>query len=78
MSSAVSWLWFSGRNWTAAWKRQAIPSSGSDIKQDLEALQEITIAEQDKTLAVRTECIGACGKIFQAVGVAIPPAIREL
>jgi transposase len=50
----------------------------SDIKQDLEALQEITIAEQDKTLAVRTECIGACGKIFQAVGVAIPPAIREL
>jgi transposase len=50
----------------------------SDIKQDLEALQEITIAEQDKTLAVRTECIGTCGKIFQAVGVAIPPAFREL
>ena len=50
----------------------------TDIKQDLEALQEITIAEQEKTLAVRTECIGTCGKIFQAVGVAIPPAIREL
>ncbi|MHB8910903.1 MAG: IS1634 family transposase, partial [Syntrophales bacterium] len=49
----------------------------SAIKQDLEALQEITIAEQNKTLAVRTECVGACGKIFQAVGVAIPPAIRE-
>jgi transposase len=48
-----------------------------DIKQDLEALQEITIEEQDKTLAVRTECIGTCGKIFQAVGVAIPPTIRE-
>src|SRR5512140_3053628 len=48
-----------------------------DIKQDLEALQEIAIAEQDKTLAVRTECIGTCGKIFQAVGVAIPPTIRE-
>jgi transposase len=50
----------------------------TDIKQDLEALQEITIAEQNETLAVRTECVGTCGKIFQAVGVAIPPAIREL
>jgi transposase len=50
----------------------------TDIKQDLEALQEVTITEQSKTLAVRTECIGACGKIFQAVGVAIPPTIREL
>ncbi|HLA04804.1 MAG TPA: IS1634 family transposase [Syntrophales bacterium] len=50
----------------------------SDIKQDLEALQEVTLEEQNKTLAVRTECIGTCGKIFQAVGVAIPPTIRQL
>lgn len=50
----------------------------TDIKQDLEALQEVTIAEQNKILAVRTECIGTCGKIFQAVGVAIPPTIREV
>ena len=47
-------------------------------KQDLEALQEVTIEEQKKRLAVRTECMGTCGKIFQAVGVAIPPTIREL
>jgi len=44
----------------------------SNIKQDLEALQEVMITQQGKTLAVRTECAGACGKIFQAVGVAIP------
>jgi len=50
----------------------------ADIKQDLEALQEVTIKDQDKTLAVRTECMGTCGKIFQAVGVAIPPTIREV
>ena len=50
----------------------------ADIKQDLEALQEVTIEEQKKRLAVRTECMGTCGKIFQAVGVAIPPTIREL
>ncbi len=50
----------------------------SDIKQDLEALQEITIEENGKKLAIRSQCLGSCGKIFQAVGVAIPPTIREL
>ncbi|MEK7374842.1 MAG: IS1634 family transposase [Thermodesulfobacteriota bacterium] len=50
----------------------------ADIKQDLEALQEIAIEERNKVLAVRTECVGACGKIFQSVGVELPPTIREL
>lgn len=47
------------------------------IKQDLCALQEITIEDKGKSLAVRTECKGTCGRVFQAVGVAIPPTIRE-
>jgi transposase len=50
----------------------------SDIKQDLKALQEIAIDENGKSLAVRTECTGTCGKVFQAVGVAVPPTIREI
>ena len=50
----------------------------ADIKQDLEALQEVTIEEKNKRLAVRTECLGSCGKIFQSVGVAIPSTIREI
>jgi len=50
----------------------------ADIKQDLKALQEITIEDRGKTLAIRSECLGTCGKIFQAVGVAIPPTIREM
>jgi transposase len=50
----------------------------SDIKQDLKALQEVEIKDNGKALALRTECLGTCGKIFQAVGVAIPPTIREL
>ncbi len=50
----------------------------SDIKQDLEALQEVTIEENGKEFIVRTQCAGNCGKIFQAVGVALPPTIREL
>jgi len=40
--------------------------------------QETIIEDKGKTLSVRSECLGTCGKIFQAVGVAIPPTIREL
>jgi len=50
----------------------------SDIKRDLEALQEIAIEENGRRLAVRTECRGVCGKVFQAVRVAIPQVIREM
>ena len=50
----------------------------SDIKQDLKALQEVTLTDQGKQFAIRTECLGTCGKVFQSVGVAIPPTIREL
>ena len=50
----------------------------SDIKQDLKALQEVTLNDQGKQFAIRTECLGSCGKVFQAVGIAIPPTIRVL
>ena len=50
----------------------------ADIKQDLSALQEITIEENDKKLAIRSACKGVCGKVFQAVGVALPVTIREV
>jgi len=50
----------------------------ADIKQDLKALQETVIEENAKRLAIRSQCEGICGKVFQAVGVALPPTIREL
>jgi transposase len=50
----------------------------ADIKQDLKALQETVIEENSNRLAVRSQCEGTCGKVFQAVGVALPPTIREL
>ena len=49
----------------------------AEIKQDLKALQRVTIEEDGKRLSVRTQCQGVCGKIFQAVGVAIPPTIQD-
>ncbi len=48
-----------------------------EIKRDLKALQRVTVEEAGRRLAVRTACTGACGKIFQAVGVALPPTISE-
>jgi transposase len=50
----------------------------SDIKQDLKSLQEITIEDNGRTMGIRSESLGTCGKVFQAVGVAIPPTIREV
>ena len=49
----------------------------ADIKQDLKALQQVTIKENGRKLAIRSKCEGVCGKVFQAVGVAMPQTIRE-
>jgi transposase len=46
------------------------------VKQDLKALQEVVIEENGKTFVLRTASKGLCGKVFQAVGVAMPPTIR--
>lgn len=50
----------------------------SDIKQDLKALKEVEIQEGDTRFAIRSQCKGHCGKIFQAVKVALPPTIKPL
>ncbi|MBI3616722.1 MAG: IS1634 family transposase [Candidatus Omnitrophica bacterium] len=60
---------------------QALEGTGErfeweDIKRDLKALQETTITDSGKTITVRSQALGCCGKLFQAVGVALPPAIR--
>jgi transposase len=57
---------------------QGLQFEWADIKQDLKALQEVTLEENGATLAIRTECQGVCGKVFKAVGVAVPPTIRVL
>ncbi len=49
----------------------------AEIKQDLSALQETEIEENGKKIIIRSKCLGVCSKIFQAVGVALPPTIRE-
>lgn len=50
----------------------------SDIKQDLKSLQQVSLEENGKRLAIRTQCQGSCAKVFQAVGVALPPTMRVI
>lgn len=50
----------------------------SDIKQDLRALKQVEIEENGTRFAIRSECKGVCGKIFQSVRVALPPTIKAL
>jgi transposase len=55
---------------------QGLQLEWTDIKQDLKALQEVILDENNIKLAIRTECQGVCGKLFKATGVAVPPTIR--
>jgi hypothetical protein len=60
-----------------------LEESGNDfewrhIKQDLKALQRVEMVENGHRFAIRTQSQGMCGKIFQAVGVAMPPTILPL
>lgn len=57
---------------------QGLQFEWADIKQDLKALQEVTLEENGSTFAIRTECQGVCGKVFKAVGIAVPPTIKML
>lgn len=51
----------------------------NDIKRDLLSLQEVVIEEtQNRKVVIRTSPQGVCSSIFKAVGVALPPTIREL
>jgi hypothetical protein len=47
------------------------------IKEDLNALYEITVQEGDRSFILRSTCQGNCGKVFNAVGVRLPSSIRE-
>jgi hypothetical protein len=48
-----------------------------DVIRDLDQLEEIELESNGKTFLLRNAAKGCCGKVFQAVGVALPPTIRE-
>jgi transposase len=50
----------------------------ADIIRDLDRLQEVEIEQDKKRFVLRTQVQGSCGKVFQAVGVALPPTLCQV
>ena len=48
-----------------------------ELLADLDRLQEIQAEQDGKRFILRTPVTGVAGKVFQAVGVALPPNIRD-
>jgi len=55
------------RGWYCEWER---------LKDDLDALEEITVDNAGKTFVIRSQVCGDAGKALQAAGVALGPGIR--
>ncbi|MCP4385154.1 MAG: transposase, partial [Hyphomicrobiales bacterium] len=49
-----------------------------DVRLDLDRLQEAELEKDGKRLIIRTPATGTAGKLFQAVGVALPANIQEI
>jgi hypothetical protein len=58
--------------------RHGVAAEWGDILRDLDRLQEIELEQDGKRFLLRTPTIGVAGKLFQAVGVALPPNVQEL
>ena len=48
-----------------------------ELLADLDRLQEIEAEQDGKRFILRTPVTGVAGKLFQAIGIALPPNIRE-
>jgi len=66
------------RNSRIASHRHNIAAEWDDILRDLDRLQEIELEQDGKRFLLRTPTTGVAGKLFQAVGVALPPNLQEL
>jgi hypothetical protein len=48
-----------------------------DVRHDLDRLQEVEVEQDGKRFILRTPTTGCAGKLFQTLGVAPPPNIRD-
>ncbi len=62
--------------WTAA-GAAGVTVEWADVLRDRDRLQEATIAKDGKRITTRTPVTGQVGRVFQDVGVALPPNTRE-
>jgi hypothetical protein len=50
----------------------------ADVIADLERLQMVEVDQDGKRFLLRSEVQGTCGKVFQTVGVALPPTVQQV
>jgi hypothetical protein len=50
----------------------------ADVVRDLDRLEEVTVDQDDKRFVLRTEAPGCAGAVCKAIGVALPPLVRQL
>ena len=48
------------------------------IIQDIDQIEEVNVIHNNKKFVIRTEASGVAGKVFQALGVALPPVLRTV
>jgi hypothetical protein len=49
----------------------------ADVIGDLDRLQMVEVEQDGERFLLRSEVQGTCGTVFQAVGVALPPAVQQ-
>jgi hypothetical protein len=50
----------------------------ADVLQDLDRLEYVDVEQAGKRFRLRTDPTGTCARVFQAVGVALPPRVQQL
>jgi hypothetical protein len=50
----------------------------ADVIADLDRLQTVEVEQEGKRFLLRSDVQGTCGKVFQTVGVAIPPTVQQV
>jgi hypothetical protein len=50
----------------------------AEVIQDLERVQYVEVEHTGKRFLLRSELAGTAGRVFQAVGVAVPPTVQQL
>jgi hypothetical protein len=55
-----------------------VQAEWADVLADLERLQYVEVEQEGKRFRLRTQVQGTCGRVFRAVGVALPPTVEQL
>jgi hypothetical protein len=50
----------------------------ADVGRDLDRVEEVTVDQDDKRFVLRTQAPGCAGAVCKAIGIALPPLVRQL